>query len=163
MGIHSDSDTSLKDKCTYSIHEPMSTEANRSASVSESVTRWLGLVTERVRLWWLIPFRFVSILVGICGLLIAVIGEGVPLIQPVTSLVGAGLLILTLLMYLSSFLIPVAVYVERKRLPDAGWSPSRWYYLMTPPTGILALMLTIVYTKRRLHHYGNDSHPVAVE
>lgn len=87
----------------------------------------------------------------------ALAGDGVPsgLQQPVYTS-GAVIMMVGIILFGLSFLAPIAVYYERKHLPkDQEWYPSRWYYLMFFPDGIIAFILSIMYTRRRRKHFGD--------
>jgi|GEM_PF-3073580 len=116
---------------------------------------------DSVRLWWLIPMRFIGIPLFLLGLAIGVVGGFFPgVIQTGISWLGAAIAIASLAFWIVSFLAPVAVFTERRRMPEsAPWVPSRWYYFMIFPTGPLGLLLSIVYTKRRVGYYGNTKLP----
>jgi len=130
-------------------------------TILEEVRKRLRRFIESVRLWWLIPMRFIGIPVFLLGLGISAVGgmySGI--IQTGVTWLGLIFTVSSVGFWLVSFLAPVAVYKERQRIPkSAPWFPSRWYYFMIFPTGLLGLLLSIVYTNRRLNYYGNTQVP----
>lgn len=130
----------------------------KSNLYQDSVAPKIISVIEFLKYWWLIPCRFVAVLVFIAGLAIGALGSVVPAsVAPLFNVVGAGGMFLSLVIGALSLLAPFALIAERGRLPKGnGWYPSGFYYLMLFPTGLVGFILSIVYTRRRLQHYGND-------
>lgn len=137
------------------VKEAVSTEIERNL---RGVQQVLGLA----RWWWLIRARYYFIAVGFLSALLYIpvllIPEG-NIFSAISNMIAAAGILITFGVFLISLLAPVGVYMERKNLPKNGeWYPSRWYYLIIFPDGLLALVLAYVYGKRRLKHYGNDSY-----
>lgn len=125
--------------------------------------RGLKRVMGMARWWWLIRARYYSIGIFLLSLPLwfasGFFSEGsIP--AAIAASIAGIIVIAAVLVYLTSLLAPLGVYLERQNLPQdtEDWYPSRWYYLVLFPTGWLGLILSYVYGKRRLKHYGNQSY-----
>lgn len=110
---------------------------------------------RKLRVWHLIPCRFIGPLFAAIGVVFIFLSDGWPYyLSRIVGTVSLFVAFVGAILYLSSLLAPVAVYHERKQLPDdEDWYPSRWYYLMVFPDGLLGFVLAIVYTRRRRRYF----------
>lgn len=123
---------------------------------AQGVKRVIGMV----RWWWLIRARYYSVGIFLLSLPLWFAGgvldpDGIP--AAIFGTIAFILVVVAVLVYVVSLLAPIGVYLERKNLPQDSeeWYPSRWYYLVLFPDGLLGLILAYVYGRRRLEHYGN--------
>lgn len=118
--------------------------------------------SEWVRWWRLIQYRYLSIAIYLLALVVMVSSAVFPVGVFRDIIIGAGLMVAILagILFLASLFAPVAIWKERRRLSEDGlWYPSRWYYLMVFPTGVVGFILSIVYVRRRKRYYGTEPFP----
>lgn len=111
------------------------------------------------RLWYTIAFRWMSVLVLIAaGVLFLATPSTMNQLGAVVEAAGYALFLIGGGLFVLSLIAPLAVMRDRGVLEDGDpWRPSLWYYAMAFPTGLLGLVLSAVYTRKRLRHYGIKS------
>lgn len=125
-----------------------------------TVRQKLNRETLYPRYWYLIALRWIGALIIALGIAPALVlpQENLTTVGEIVAIAMFGLLTIGGILFVVSLAAPIALSIERKRLKGTDkWYPSRWYYLMLFPTGLIGFILTIVYTRRRLRHYGYES------
>lgn len=134
--------------------EPATAEVSRSEKPTTSIKNRL-----RPRVWYLVPARFLCVLIPLVGFVIAIPGsEGTGAVASAFNYTGGALIAVGLVLYLLSLAAVAGVWMDRKRLDaDGEWYPSRWCYLLLYPGFILQVPLSTLYTYRRLKYVGARS------